>query len=291
MIATRYGRLHTLHPLSFVIHPLSFIVYSVILPFGDSALRLKLIACEIMYRELCAAIARSTNQIDVEFLTKGLHDMGQVGMSSRLKEALAGVNQSKYDAVLFGYALCSNGIVGLEAHSIPLIIPRAHDCITLFLGNKERYLDYFRKNPGVYFKTSGWIERGDGLVQADESIQYRPGSAETLEALLSKYGEDNGRFLFEQLNAMKHNYSRVTFIEMGIEPDDRFERQTQEDAARQGWKFEKLRGDMSLIQSLVDGPWDNERFLVLPPGCRVASSFDEQIIKAEQIIQPEQVPT
>jgi hypothetical protein len=252
----------------------------------DHPLRLKLIACEICYRELCAAVAHSVNQVDIEFLSKGLHDIGQIGMSSRLKEVLAAVDASKYDAVVFGYALCSNGLVGLAAGTIPLVVPRAHDCITLFLGSKERYLDYFHKNPGVYFKTSGWIERGDGLVQpGEESVQYKPGSEATLEALVAKYGEDNGRFLFEQLNDMRHNYSRVTYIEMGVEPDDRFERQTQEDAAKQGWKFEKLTGDMSLLQSLVDGPWDNDRFLVVEPGCRVAASFDDGIIKAEKVPQ------
>ncbi len=45
-------------------------------------MRLKLIACEIFYRELCAAVARSVNQVDVEFLPKGLHDIGQAGMSA-----------------------------------------------------------------------------------------------------------------------------------------------------------------------------------------------------------------
>ena len=54
----------------------------------------------------------------------------------------------------------------------------------------------------------------------------------------------------------------------------------REVAAKQGWKFEKLPGDISLLQSLVDGPWDDQRFLVVPPGGRVAASFDEKILKA-----------
>jgi hypothetical protein len=246
-------------------------------------MRLKLIACEILYRELCAVIARSVNQIDVEFLTKGLHDMGQMGMSSRLKEVLAQVDPTRYDAILFGYALCSNGLVGLEAPAVPVIIPRGHDCITLFLGSKERYLDYFQKNTGVFFKTSGWIERGNGLIQpGNEAVQYQAGNPQTLEALMAKYGEENGRFLFEQLGNMMQNYGRVTYIEMGVEPDDRFERRANEDAAGRGWKFEKIPGDMSLLQTLVDGPWDAERFLVLQPGERVAASFDDNIIKAER---------
>ena len=245
-------------------------------------MRLKLIACEIFYRELCAAIARSANLVDVEFLPKGLHDVGQEGMSRRLKEVVGRVDQSQYDAVVFGYALCSNGLVGLAAREIPLVVPRAHDCITLFLGGKERYLDYFQSHPGVYFKTSGWIERGDGLAQLQgESTEHLSGMNSTFEELAAKYGEDNARFLHEQLGDMTRNYTGLTFIEMGIEPDDRFEQQTRRDAAERGLKFEKLAGDMTLIQDLLDGRWDEDRFLVVPPGCRVAASFDERIIKTQ----------
>jgi hypothetical protein len=75
-------------------------------------MHLKLIACEIFYREFCAAIAQSINQIDVEFLPKGLHDIGHAGMSERLNEVLTAVDESHYDAVILGYALCSNGLLG-----------------------------------------------------------------------------------------------------------------------------------------------------------------------------------
>ena len=245
-------------------------------------MRLKLIACEIFYREFCAAVARSINQIDVEFLPKGLHDIGQAGMSARIGETLAAVDPSQYEAVLFGYGLCSNGLVGLAADRIPLVVPRAHDCITLFLGGKERYLEYFHAHPGVYFKTSGWIERGEGLTQyAQDSIQHQSGMVQTYEELAAKYGEDNAKFLYEQLCDMTRNYSGLTFIEMGIEPDDRFERQAREEAEERGWRFDKLAGDMTLIRQLVDGPWDAERFLVVPPGGRVAASFDQNIIKLD----------
>jgi hypothetical protein len=243
-------------------------------------MRLKLIACEIMYRELCAAVARSINLVDIEFLPKGLHDIGQAGMSSRLKEVLAAVDEKTYDAVLLGYGLCSNGLVGLAARSIPLVVPRAHDCITLFLGSKERYLDYFQKNPGVYFKTSGWIERGNGLLQAgQETTHSQSALAQSYADLVERYGEDNAKFLFDELCNMRH-YAGLTYIEMGIEPDDRFERQSREDAEARGWKYERLAGDMSLLQALLDGPWDEDRFLVVPPGREIAPSFNEHVIKA-----------
>jgi hypothetical protein len=80
---------------------------------------------------------------------------------------------------------------------------------------------------------------------------------------------------------MTRNYGKIAFIQMGVEPDDRFERHAEKQAAELGWKYEKLQGDMSLIQSLVDGRWADECFLVVPPGCTIAPSYDEKIIKVQ----------
>ena len=247
-------------------------------------MNLKLLACEILYRETCAAVAQSPNRIDIEFLPKGLHDLGQEGMNRRLQEELANVDRSQYDAILFGYGLCSNGLVGLTALSIPLIVPRAHDCMTLFLGSKERYLDYFQANPGVYFKTSGWLERGTDLSQIrKDSIQEKSGMTQTYEELVEKYGEDNAKFLYEQLCDMTRNYGRIAFIEMGIGPDGHFEELSRKEAKRFGWEFETLDGDMSLMHKLVNGPWDDAEFLTVRPGHQLATSFDEQIMKSEAV--------
>ncbi|MGB9605296.1 MAG: DUF1638 domain-containing protein, partial [Bryobacteraceae bacterium] len=142
-------------------------------------MRLRLIGCEILYRELCWAVAHSVNQVDLEFLPKALHDLGAAPMRARLQEAIDRTDDGRYEAVLLGYALCGMGLAGLAARSLPLIVPRAHDCITLFLGSRERYLEYFRARPGTYFLTTGWIERGRDVAQL--SIQQRLGLKRSFE--------------------------------------------------------------------------------------------------------------
>lgn len=241
--------------------------------------RFKLIACEILFRELGALVASSPNRIDLDCLPKGLHDIGRERMSARLAEKLAAVREEDYDAVLLGYALCGGGIVGLSARSVPLIVPRAHDCITLFLGSRKRYLDYFHANGGTYFQTTGWIERADDVVRrVPESFSGIWGSQRSAQGLIERFGEENGRYLWDRLTRPRH-YSKLTFIETGVEPDGSFEDRARRQAEEKHWAFETISGDPSLLRRLLNGPW-NDDFLILRPGERIECSHDDDIIRS-----------
>lgn len=247
-------------------------------------MRYKLISCEVFYREMLATAAAARPMVDVEFLPKGLHDIGAEPMRARIQAVLNAVDESRYDAVLFGYGLCNNGLAGLESRSIPLVLPRAHDCITLFLGGKERYLRYFNNNPGVYFKTTGWMERGENPDELSQlSIQRRTGMDMQWDELVVKYGEDNARYIWDTLCDDTHNYGQFTFIEMGVEPNDSYVNKTRSDAEERGWKFAVERGDIGLIERMLNGEWDAREFLVVPPGHRVVADYTENIISAEPV--------
>lgn len=245
-------------------------------------MRYKLISCEVFTRELCASIARSPHTIDLEFLPKGLHDYGGERMRKPIQALVDRSEGLGYDAVLIGYGLCNNGVAGLSARSIPLVMPRAHDCIAIFFGSRKRYQEYFDEHPGTYFKTTGWIERSNPSgEQYQLSMERAIRSQISYPVLVEKYGEENARYLVEQLSGSNH-YRRMTFIEMGIEPDGSYEAQTKADAGERNWEFEKVAGDMSLLQRLVNGEWRPDEVLVVPPGDRVVARYDEGIIATER---------
>lgn len=245
--------------------------------------RYALITCEVFYREMCWAISRSPNQVDMVSLPKGLHDLGSAQMRARVQQAVDGVETAACDAVLMGYGLCNNGLAGIVAPAVPLVLPRAHDCITLFMGSGRRYLDYFNAHPGTYFKTTGWIERAaldDDLKQL--SVQQANGMDMSYEEMVDKYGEDNAQYLYEELGRQTRNYGRLAFIEMGIEPDGRFEAAVRRDAAEREWSFEKIKGDLNLIRRLVDGLWDDKDFLVVGPGQSIVPTYDlDRVVQIE----------
>lgn len=244
-------------------------------------MRLKLISCEVLLREMCAVVARSRQQVDVEFLPKGLHDLGGARMRDRIQERIDSTETGRFDAILLGYGLCGNGALGIAAREIPLILPRAHDCIALLMGSRHRYQDYFDSHSGVYFRSPGWLERGVEVDQSKlERNRLRTGAGLTLEELIARYGEDGGRYVYDQLTAYQHTYRQLTYIQTGVEADDSFAQRTREEAIARGWQFESLKGSLRLFERLVNGDWSSDDFLIVSPGATVQRRFDADIIGA-----------
>jgi hypothetical protein len=249
----------------------------------DIPRRFKLIACEIMLRELAHCAAVSPNIVDFTFLPKGLHDMGEQKMSALLQAAIDEVDPSRYEAILLGYGLCNNGIRGLHA-PVPMVIPRAHDCIALLLGSRQKYAAYFDAHPGTYYKSPGWVERSqdpgdDHSTVAPGSVMAQLGINRTYEQYVAKFGEDNARYLMEMLGNWVKNYTRLAYIDTGVGDFARYKEQTRAEAECRSWDYEELQGSTALLQLLLDGDWDAADFLVIPPNQTVEPTYDDDIIR------------
>ena len=241
-------------------------------------MRFKLISCEVLFREMCDACAHSPHRVDVEFLPKGLHDLGGKPMATKIQEAVDRTPEGVYDSILLGYALCGLGLDGVAARHTRLVLPRAHDCIALLMGDRERYQAYFDANPGTFYRSTGWLERGKGLQQL---TPHTAGFDESLEALISKYGEDNGRYLYEEMTRYRSQYRKLAFIETGLEADGKFLAEAAAEASGNGWSFERLPGDLAWLRRLVDGDWAGADFVVAAPGQHIAATYDSCVVRAQ----------
>lgn len=241
-------------------------------------MRVRAICCEIIFREACLVAANSPLVVDFDFLPKGLHDIGSEKMRARLQEAVDAVDPEVYDATVLGYALCNNGVVGLEATRTRLIVPRAHDCISFFLGSRQRYREYFDAHPGTYFRTTGWNERGSS--REEDVIHDQLGTNRTYQEYVEKYGEDNAKYLMEFLGQWEQSYTHGALIDFDFTRFLELEKRVEEICKEKGWEFVRLEGQLQLIQDWLDGCWDDERFLRLRPGQRIEADYRGGIIRA-----------
>jgi len=251
---------------------------------ASERMRLKAIVCQVMTREMEVVAPRSPHSIEVEVLTMGLHDLG-VGMRSHLQERIDDADGLGYDALLLGYGLCGRGTEGLRARRTRLVLPRAHDCIGILMGDPRKYQAYFENHPGVYYRSPGWIEFQTPDLHWQQPAQISAksplGERRTREELVAQYGEENGNYLFEQFSAYRRHYSGLTYISTGLESDESCRAQAKAEAEREGWAFEEVCGSLAMLQRLVNGDWDSANFLVVQPGATVQAEIGDAIVTAQ----------
>jgi hypothetical protein len=206
----------------------------------------------------------------------GLHQRSADTLRRALQKAIDAETQA--DAVAVGYGLCNRGIVGIAARGLPVVVPRAHDCIAILLG-RDRYLSELEALPGTYFQSAGWLESGNEIRQPD--FTFGPNSNVTRERLAARYGNDNADYLIEQFEGFIRHYERLAYIATGTPASARRETEARSIAARRQWKYRQLPGDLGWLRRLLTGEWSDSEFLTLKPGERLALTIDERLICAE----------
>ena len=166
-----------------------------------------IILCQVLELEIEHFAAGMDHVVLIEKLQQGLHNepaklRQQVQLNIQRIE-----RETEAEAIVLGYGLCSRGTEKLRCQRCTLVVPRAHDCITLLLGDKQRYADYVAKHPGTYWYSPGWNKY---------HLPPGPGRAEAMyREYCEKYGEDNARFLMESEQQWHRNYERATYVDVG----------------------------------------------------------------------------
>lgn len=246
-------------------------------------LRLKLIACKALFRECSSLAAQSQNFIDATYLRQGLHDtpkllqealqkeIDAIGKGSDLHTAKPQPGRD-FDAILLGYGLCGSAVAGLCSQKYTLVIPRCDDCISLLLGSYTRYRHYFEAHPGTYWYSASWIENAYTPSEQNDAALYNDYCA--------RFGEDNARYLMQEEHPAK-NYDRCAYVYWKELKAPSYIDYAKNAAKYMGWRFDAIRGRKAFLQDLMEGRWDDERFLTVPPGKAIAPDYSGKLICAE----------
>ncbi len=233
-------------------------------------MRIQILACRVLTRELSALVPQCKNNIDITWLPKGLHDTPVI-LNNFINEQLEAmydlihrkIQRRVPDYICLGYGLCSKAIVGLEAKEIPLVIPRVEDCIALFLGSQDRYLEYFKKYQGTLWLNSRWVEDTPDIDEDyDDKLRAQ---------YMEEYDEDEDTvdYLMEMHRDHLANYENVGYISTDTFDERAQKAVAQSYAKRYQLNFLDFEGDNSILRKMVNGDFDEKNFLIVPPGYQV----------------------
>ena len=206
--------------------------------------RRRVIACATVIEEVQPFLP---GDVSFEVLDFGLH-LRPEGLRKVLQEKIDEASGSA-DVLLLGYGLCSMAVVGLQARTAHLVIPRVDDCIAIFLGSCAAYKKQAKQEPGTYYLTKGWIEAGDTPFEEHK-------------LLIEKYGEEKAK---RMTGLMLKNYKRLAFINTGQYEIEHYQAYARKTAEQFNLRYEEIEGSSVLVKKMVFGPWDDE-FVVVEPG-------------------------
>lgn len=239
---------------------------------------LHVIACPSLRPELTMLAERCAGEFTFCDLEMALHQRSAPALHDALQSAVDACTEA--DAIAIAYGLCNRGAVGLQARAIPLVIPRAYDCIGILLGSGERYRKEVEAEPGTYFQSAGWLEHAQPDARQPD-FTFGPTTNVTRERLVERYGEDNADYLLQEFENFTKRYERLAYIATPIAESARWQSEARTLASRRGWRFERLEADMRWLQRLLERSWDGDDFLVVQPGQRVTLATDDRLLIAE----------
>jgi len=187
------------------------------------------------------------NGISFVFLEQSLHRTPQK-MKPIIQDEIDKAAKEDWDYVILSYGLCSNGILGVKANHHPIVIPRVHDCIALFLGSWKKYMEEHKKEPGTYYLTKGWIDEGKSPIGI-----YRE--------YCQRYDKETAEWVIKE--GLK-NYTRIALVDIGVGLSETHREHAKENARFLHLRYEEIKGSLAFFEKMLRGWW-SEDFIILKP--------------------------
>ncbi len=237
------------------------------------------LSCEAMARAVYAEAATVTPVVTVRLLAQGLHNTPK-NLRTILQDQIDAIQPGECDAILLVYGICGTSTTNLITRHTPVVLPRAHDCITLYLGSRQRYQQEFDTHPGTYWYSMDYLERQAGDSMVALGVSEMDQMSDVYEQYVQKYGKDNADYLMEAMGEWQKHYDRAVFIDNNTGDSAPYEQRAAEHAQRRGWLFERRQGDRRLVRMLLAGEWSEDEFLVAPPNHRIEQAAGDGLLRA-----------
>jgi len=156
-----------------------------------------------------------------------------------------------------------------------MIIPRMHDCCTMFMGSKEAWCNAFGKNPSTRWCSNGYYERSMFLNEGPLAELNSYKSTEEYQQLLEQYGEDNADYVWEMMHP-PIEMNETIYVELeGYEKSNSLEA-FREYITAQDKELKVIQGSTEMMRKLMDGEWDSNIFLTVQPGQEIRALYDRE---------------
>ena len=242
------------------------------------------IACGVLGIDIRHLLQDIDIHIKTHFLQGGLHE-NPAKLRSQLQEAIDNASKSgKWDRIAIGYGICGRGTVGIRAQDIPLAIPKVHDCISLFLGSNTAYKKEFKRYPGTYYVSAGWHEEKIEPLSQKRPYAYMGETKVYYDELVQKFGETHAKETFKFLNSWKRNYQRAAFIDTGGDNTQKYAEYARKMAEKYGWKYEALKGSLTLLKKLLTANTSTDEILIVQPNHVTVFDAREGGLKASPVL-------
>lgn len=221
----------------------------------DSILNLPIvvIACQV-FQDVLNRLFPSKLDGNISFLDYGLHRTPNK-LARTLQETIDRIEQPSL--IVLGYGLCGNGLNGIKAGKHTLLVPRADDCIAMFLGSYAAYRKEFDAVPGTYYLSKGWLESGSNPLYEYQEYEKRLGAEKAMWVMDQQY----------------QHYKRLVFVAHSQEDLEIYRAKAQEVAVfcqRWGMRYEEIQGSDFFVRQLVEMTYSpenvNEDFVLIRPG-------------------------
>ncbi len=207
-----------------------------------------LIVCKAVEPEMLKAIEETGAEPEILWMEAGLHDVPQK-LNATLREKLREAERTyRPDRVLLGYGFCGNALRGIEAGEYTLILPRVDDCITMFIGSREKKRE-LEGGVGTFFMTEGWLNNDVSILKQREQF-------------IEDYGEEDGLDVFQM---MYGHYRRIGLLDCHCGHIDELKRRSCALAEAIGFEHCVFDASIDYVKQLLTGPWPTDKFIVKAP--------------------------